>query len=407
MAFDIDESDHDGKLHDGGDYQRLYPHYHAYEIFDALDIPPPLVVTINPISRNSQYMYEMAWTDEDHANPDRAYKEYEEIRRELTSLFGADPGFTNHVVRSPMYIAGHHRNDPLRSGSSKLINISKESLWHHAIWYQPRGYTLEELRGIVRYLQELHGITECLSADYHTDNVVVDIAKPIVSVKTAATRKTKNRPSPSYHRELAQTPASEIHKGHKTHGRNSWLFANVSMNFGYVQAPKYRATKDFDGFVRDAMAYALELNSQLASPLSVNEVKDTVVSVVAYCMRDGFYQTKPRTSAEACERVARRWNGHVTTKTRASKLGISRATYYRQGLRNPQRPHSSNQSSNPFVLQSITFYEQRNHHRRQVCAVTSRRHDVSEFQTNSISNTPEMYGLTEYVEVPVSPRGPP
>jgi hypothetical protein len=34
------------------------------------------VITINPISQNCQYIYEMRWTDEDYADLDKTMREY-------------------------------------------------------------------------------------------------------------------------------------------------------------------------------------------------------------------------------------------------------------------------------------------------------------------------------------------
>jgi hypothetical protein len=94
MAFDIDEN---STPH----FRKLYPEYRCYEIHDALDIPRPLVTTINPVSKNCQFIYEMNWKREDYQNSQATMIEYERVRRELSLLFGADPTFVNHVVRSP------------------------------------------------------------------------------------------------------------------------------------------------------------------------------------------------------------------------------------------------------------------------------------------------------------------
>jgi Replicase family len=149
MAFDVDENDKP-------QFRQLFPDYRCYEIHDALDIARPLCITINPVSWNCQYLYVMKWTAEDAANTQAAMVEYERVRKELSLLLGADPKFVNHVVRSPWYIAGHHRDNPNRTTSKKLIEVGKESLWHYSKWYEPKAYTLAELRELVAQLRELH-----------------------------------------------------------------------------------------------------------------------------------------------------------------------------------------------------------------------------------------------------------
>jgi hypothetical protein len=53
MAFAIDA--------DKECYYHLFPEYRCYDIHDALDIPHPLVTTVNPISDDCRFIYMMRW----------------------------------------------------------------------------------------------------------------------------------------------------------------------------------------------------------------------------------------------------------------------------------------------------------------------------------------------------------
>jgi hypothetical protein len=155
MASDIDEDKASSP------FRLLFPEYHCHEIHDALDIPRPLVTTINPISGNCQYLYKMRWSYEDEerfaANEDKITNEYNSIWKDLSWLFGSDPGFKNHVVRSPMYIAGHHRNNPFKlTSSKKRIEFGKESLYHKSIWYDAVSYSMSDLQSVIDEFKHLH-----------------------------------------------------------------------------------------------------------------------------------------------------------------------------------------------------------------------------------------------------------
>jgi hypothetical protein len=109
------------------------------------------------VTNNAQFSYEMEWTFKDRLNPTKAYTEYKQIWDELNRQFGGDPDYTRHVIRSPMYIQGWHRKNPLQRGSSTHINTNTTPLWHHVKWYPPRAYSLAELRELIVFLQKLHG----------------------------------------------------------------------------------------------------------------------------------------------------------------------------------------------------------------------------------------------------------
>jgi hypothetical protein len=82
-------------------------------IHETHDIPRPMFTVENPVTNNAQFSYEMEWTIEDRLNPTKAYTEYKQIWDELNRQFGGDPDYTRHVIRSPMYIQGWHRKNPL------------------------------------------------------------------------------------------------------------------------------------------------------------------------------------------------------------------------------------------------------------------------------------------------------
>ena len=318
MAFDVDENK------ENSSFRNLYPEYRCYEIHDALDIPRPLVTTINPISRNCQYIYEMRWTGEDRNNPQKAHVEYERVRQQLSELFGADPAFRNHVVRSPLYVAGWHRKNPTRTTSKKLINIDKESLWHHSIWYQPHAYSLVDLREIIVYLRNEIGI------------VVPEAEKKIATTDKATSSSGSGMPSYcADYRTLAKTPGSHIKEGM----RNNWLFANLSRNHCRHAdvAEKYRKTNDHNGFMAYARDVAIDLHHRLRTepgqaPFTAIDVEWIVKSVVKYCMGPTF-RAVGRTTEEAIFANRLRWGfRYVTVAMKAKQLGFSRATYYRRGL---------------------------------------------------------------------------
>jgi hypothetical protein len=321
MSFDVDENK-------APDFKKLYPEYRCYEIHDKLDIPKPLVITINPVSQNCQFIYEMKWSKEDYRDVGKTMSEYEKIRRELSLLFGADPNFVNHVVRSPLFIAGHHRRNPNAKLSKKPINTEKESLYHHSIWFDPHGYTLSELREIICFLKEHLGVIKVASLPLpkptlrefiRGDNVVVPPKQNKVP------KNTKKNVVSQYYR-LINTPGHKIHEGE----RNNWLFSHLSA-FCRRMAGKYRGENgNREEFMSVAVTKANELNSSLSAPLPQTEVIATVRSVVGYCLSDR-YRPLGRTSEEA-RFIANnfRWKNHISVTKIAAEVGVSRSTFYRR-----------------------------------------------------------------------------
>jgi hypothetical protein len=333
IAFDVDENK------EGSTFRNLYPEYRCYEIHDALDIARPLVITINPISMNCQYIYQMHWTAEDYLHPKKALTEYNNIRRELSKYLGADPAFCNHVVRSPMFVAGHHRKNPSRSPAIrkdkdgqikplKTIKVGKESLWHHSIWYEPKAYSLAELREIIVYLRNEIGIV------VHNEAAINN--KTITADDSGAIQQTKNISHRCYvdHQELAKTPASQIREGQ----RNPWLFSTLSQNHCRKAevAGKFRNNNDRDGFMAYAMDVAMNLYHQIPiipgqAPFTTKDVEGIVKSVIDYCTGPTF-RAVGMSSEEASFQSRLRWGYlHIPNTTKAKERCISERTFYRHG----------------------------------------------------------------------------
>jgi Replicase family len=275
MAFDVDENDKP-------QFRQLFPDYRCYEIHDALDIARPLCITINPVSWNCQYLYVMKWTAEDTANTQAAMVEYERVRKELSLLLGADPKFVNHVVRSPWYIAGHHRDNPNRTTSKKLIEVGKESLWHYSKWYEPKAYTLAELRELVAQLRELHSFLGNAVPGVALVSVPSPPDKDCLKNASDTPPKTSGQMFP---RE-EQVAYAALSPGQIGDGdRNRYIFSCVSLE--HCRPNSYRF-KDKAPYIEFGLTYARELNSRLASPLADNEVVEIVTSVVGFCLGKKF-----------------------------------------------------------------------------------------------------------------------
>ena len=317
MAFDIDENK-------SPDFVALYPDYRCYEIFDALDIAPPLVITINPVTLNCQYIYEIQWTDHDRNNPAVARKEYDSVRKHLSVLFGGDPMFGNHVVRSPFYIAGHHRINPDRKTTSrKQIDVDADSLFHYSKWNDPHPYTLSELWGIVRYLEELHG----------TPVAEFPVVEAVTDAKT--TTPTDYRPNGNrlpINEQLAYSrrePTSVV-----IGERNLFVFSSAAVKCRHI-AGTFRNSRDdysqrYQAFMATVLPGILDLNGKLANPLDDKEVRASTASAVRYCLSDR-YRPLGRSSEEATFiNVNFRWKNHISVEKKAQALGISRRTYYRR-----------------------------------------------------------------------------
>ena len=285
------------------------------------------------MSGNCQAVFEMAWEFEDIINAEKTYCEYEKVRKELNQLLGADQGYVNYVVRSPFYLPGHHRINP--NASKKLINITNDALWHHSVWYQPHRYTLTELKGIIEYLKKLHDGHGKIPSEFLEGGAAAPNVKRLVETQKKSKKPIETKPARRFpiskQREHAAIPAAYIHEHGRdgNSGRNCWLFAGTAVACRRADiAAKYRGSKDREGFLAYARTIAFELNGQLHEPMDRNEVEGIVTSVVGYCLGPRF-KAIGWTSKEARYLADHRWKGHVSVATKAARLEISKATYYR------------------------------------------------------------------------------
>jgi hypothetical protein len=310
MTFDIDQNKASSP------FKNLFGDYKAEEIHDALDIARPLVTTINPISGNAQYIYKMSWSFEDmmRFTKDEAsfLAEYDAVRRELSNLFGGDPGLINHVLRSPMFIAGWHRKNPNRKTSSKYrIDIGNESLFHRSIWYNPKAYTLQELKALIVYLRDLHisllGNGDVMNATY---TQIDHYGKP------RNAKKAKQVPTTHLTRE--QAFALDL-RTIKVGNRKNSLFDKLRWCHVYPVVRNYRTpddNHDYDGLIAYLLPIARDLNQLFKEPLTDNEVLDEVQSIATWSL-DNYNSWKSFNLT--------RWAGHVPEW---KKQGISRSTFY-------------------------------------------------------------------------------
>lgn len=299
MAFDVDANSKP-------DFRKLFPNSLCHQIHEEFDIARPLVTTINPISRNCQFLYGMRWTSEDHANADQVYMEFEGIRAELSRLLGADPQFRNHVVRSPMYIEGWHKNEPWRSSSTKLFNPEKEALWHYSIWYQPHLYTLSELKELIISLKTLHEKSgrRLIATNYSQHIIPTQKREDIIVPKTK------------------QSIPDVFHKGE----RNCSMF-DLMRHYAYPQAYKF---KDAGSFAEHLYEKFSKVNIKRCAPsLPSSEIQATARSVANYCIMKGFKKPSWTDEDRAYASLIKFGPNHVTNKTKVADKNFSLRTFYR------------------------------------------------------------------------------
>jgi Primase C terminal 1 (PriCT-1) len=325
MAFDVDEDKQTSP------YNLLFPDYRCYEIHDAMDIARPLVTTINPISGNCQYVYSILWTDEDlerfMEHPDSVLREFEAIRKELSWLFGADRGFTNHVIRSPLYIAGHHKDDPERRTNTRYkFEVGAEALYHHSIWYNPDCYTLDDLRQLASELKELH--VRFLSNEERLEQLRSQYFPSLSSAveHTRASRRfAVHEPRITRAQALAINPRT-VEVGE----RNDAVFNYLKFKGGYPHARKFKPSSDINGFESFLTPFAQEFNSQIPTPLPESDIRTIVRSVAKWCSSDRF-MGGGRTSEEArFINFHYRWKNHTSAAQEAIEQNVSKETIYRR-----------------------------------------------------------------------------
>jgi len=330
MAFDIDA--------DKPEYCRLFPEYRCDEIHDALDIPRPQVTTINPISGNCQFIYKMFWSLDDwdrfQSKPESVLKEYEEVRQSLSLLLGSDPRFRNHVVRSPMFVAGWHRKNPNRTRSKTRIELGKDSLYHHSIWYEPTVYSLGELKALATDLRSLH-------VGFLGNEQVLEELKP----KSEASATVQDLVTAEHKRpHIDRRAALEIDPTALVVGeRNDSLFNYIRYK-AYDIAHKFRQRSDSEGILSYLGPIALEFNAKEPIPQSETEVLATVRSVAKFCLSSKFNLTSKR----AIQLNDIRWYGHLPAWKEAEELGVSVSTIKRR------RSNQKELNTNPYDMDWLT-----------------------------------------------------
>ncbi len=200
---------------------------------------------------------------EDRLNPTKAYTEYKQIWDELNRQFGGDPDYTRHVIRSPMYIQGWHRKNPLQRGSSTHINTNTTPPWHHVKWYPPRAYSLAELRELIVFLQKLHG--ENTELEQLPSNIEPE--------------------GLSHEPEECSPEIPDTNEDDDDSSPNCWLFNQTRIRC-YPVAKKYRDNRD--GFLTYAVGIAYKLNAQLHEPVSDRELAGICRSIVDWCLSAKF-----------------------------------------------------------------------------------------------------------------------
>jgi Primase C terminal 1 (PriCT-1) len=320
MAFDIDA--------DKEWYYRLFPDYECFDIHDALDIPRPLVTTINPISGNCQFIYKMRWSWDDwnrfQANEKEFLAEYDEVRKTLSWLLGSDPEFKNHVVRSPMFIAGWHRKHPnRRTNSGVLIELGTESLYHQSIWYNPVAYSLDDLKALAEDLTELH-------IKFLGNEAVLNETKPryfrnllkLFRVPEPKEQTESKVPRISREEALAIDPTT-VQEG----SRNNSLF-DYTRHKVKDRVHRFRSANDVEGFLKYTADIALGFNSNEPVPQSESEVMATVRSIVSW------YMSQYSLSSEVAKELNEiRWWEHVPAWKEAQEQNVSSKTIYRRRIR--------------------------------------------------------------------------
>lgn len=258
-------------------------HYLVFDIDDANALyahhdnhaPPPQIIVSNPENGHAHLLYRLAepvamWGDAHHKPIAYMNAVYDALARKL----GADLGYTRLICKNP---------------SSPKWNT-------HAPNDAPECYTLGELADWL----ELD--------DWNT-----------------TMRKMKK----------ADIANDEFY------GRNVGLFHGIRHRC-YALAEQYSG----NALLSEIIALADDYNAMFDEPLPSNHVVNTARSIYRYCSSPRYKALKAQSDARFSERQARRGaKGGAKSKRGASansertqkpweKLGISRATYYRQKSKN-------------------------------------------------------------------------
>jgi Replicase family/Primase C terminal 1 (PriCT-1) len=283
LAFDIDRN--------------IFGAEKPADIFEAHVIARPFFTSENPVSGHCHAVYEVKYNAEEWIDWKRTSRELDAITKELTRLIGADPTYNGHVIRSPWFITGFHKNKPA-SDTGNLINTNTSSTYHKSTFYQPHAYTLTELRELIVYLKTLHG---------------ENVSSPEIKV----------------HPRAAVVPTASA----DTNSRNVSIF-NATRRHAYTIAHQY-SRNSFDAFVDVLMAYASRHNSfSTKQPLPAYELRATCKSIAGFCLTKSFQRPRQRcdhSSELQSLRSRRRWGyNYETNKMKATANGISESTFYRR-----------------------------------------------------------------------------
>lgn len=73
-------------------------------LWEALGLPPPTYVMVNPVNAKCHYLYELKtpiyYTEQARRGPQ---KFFEATDRALTNLLGADLGYVGHFIKDPLH----------------------------------------------------------------------------------------------------------------------------------------------------------------------------------------------------------------------------------------------------------------------------------------------------------------
>ena len=285
--------------------QNIFGEEKPADIFETHDIPRPFFTSENPITSHCHAVYEIKYNADEWINWKRTSHELNAITKELTRLLGADPSYNGHVIRSPWFITGFHKNKPA-SDTGNLIDINNESTYHRSVFYEPHAYTLAELRELIVYLKALHG------EKLNHQTVGRDLETLLG---------TNN----------AKEQGAAIPLANDTNSRNVSIF-NKTRHHAYKIAYQY-SINNFDTFVNVLMAYASGQNC-FSTPLPTYELRATCKSIAQFCLTKNFQQPRRQhdhSSALQSLRSRRRWGyNYETNAMKAAAEGISKSTLYRR-----------------------------------------------------------------------------
>jgi hypothetical protein len=335
MAFDVDTDKPDSL------FPKLFgTDVKCYQLFEKYpSLSKPCTVTVNADSLNAHFFYLVQWTDRDLEDIPAALTRYNAIRRQLTALFAADPAYQNDIIRSPFYREGQHRKHPRRKtylrrkrgdkmpSVEKTTDVSHSAPFAYGILYPIVGYTLDDLEKLGDQLRAILGPEKvALATGQCQDEEVIAVEEPVSSScgeQRPATTITPPKKHKRKQKTLSVAPRSFpiadqwklVHTpAHATKNcRNKWLTANLSLRYCRRAeiANKFRANKDWKGFLAYATDRAMELYAQLEDKrdFPVTDVRTIVRSVVGYCMSGKFKAINgKRWSSEEASYVARcRW----------------------------------------------------------------------------------------------------